>query len=233
MHNDALAWNNLMEAVNVPADSLKAQFLFTFTNISDKAFAITTVHPSCGCTTAQIPPLPWLIPPGSTGEIPINVNIAGKTGMVFKSVYIATERGSQTLQLRINIAPPVVRKLTEAERMQGVELAKVDRQAVFKGDCASCHSKNVQGKYSKDLYDSVCGVCHESPNRASMVPDLHSLKIPTNVDFWQTWISSGKPNTLMPAFAAAQGGPLNEVQVASLAAYLNSVIPSHVPPAPQ
>jgi mono/diheme cytochrome c family protein len=233
MHPGVMAWNNLIEAVDVPAESMKAQFLFSFTNISDKAFAITTVHPSCGCTTAKIPALPWVVQPGGTGEIPITVNIAGKNGMVFKTVFIATERGSQTLTLRINIAPPVVRKLTDAERMQGVDTAKVDRQAVFKGDCASCHAKNVQGKYSKDLYDSVCGICHDSPNRASMVPDLRALKVPTNNDFWRTWISLGKPGSLMPAFAASQGGPLNDVQIASLAAYLNSAIPSHVPPGPQ
>jgi hypothetical protein len=79
----------------------------------------------------------------------------------------------------------------------------------------------------------VCGICHDSPNRATMVPDLHKLTVPTNQDFWQTWITTGKAGTLMPAFAAAQGGPLNDVQIASLAAYLNAAIPSHVAPAPQ
>jgi hypothetical protein len=33
----------------------------------------------------------------------------------------------------------------------------------------------------------------------------------------------------MPAFATSQGGPLNDLQIASLAAYLNAIIP---PPAP-
>jgi hypothetical protein len=32
----------------------------------------------------------------------------------------------------------------------------------------------------------------------------------------------------MPAFATSLGGPLNDFQVASLADYLNSAIPSHV-----
>jgi mono/diheme cytochrome c family protein len=218
-----------MEVVDVPADQSKANFLFTFTNISDKPFAITTVHPSCGCTTAKIPPLPWVIPPGGFGEIPITVNIAAKSGIVFKSVNVATERGNQQLTLRINIVPPVLRQLTDAERIQGMQLAKVDRQAVFKGDCATCHAKNLEGKYSKELYDSVCGICHEAANRASMVPDLHKLNVPTNDDFWQTWIKFGKAGTFMPAFSSSQGGPLNDMQIASLAAYLNAVNPSHVP----
>jgi hypothetical protein len=34
----------------------------------------------------------------------------------------------------------------------------------------------------------------------------------------------------MPAFATSQGGPLSDMQIASLAAYLNVAFPSRVPP---
>jgi len=43
----------------------------------------------------------------------------------------------------------------------------------------------------------------------------------------------GKPGSLMPAFSSAEGGPLNDVQINSLAAYLNAAIPSKAPPPPQ
>jgi hypothetical protein len=33
----------------------------------------------------------------------------------------------------------------------------------------------------------------------------------------------------MPAFATSQGGPLNDLQIASLASYLNLAIPPHPP----
>jgi hypothetical protein len=59
-----------------------------------------------------------------------------------------------------------------------------------------------------------------------MVPDLHNIKTPTNVDFWQTWIAHGKAGSLMPAFSTADGGPLSDMQIASLAGYLNATIPS-------
>jgi hypothetical protein len=59
-----------------------------------------------------------------------------------------------------------------------------------------------------------------------MVPDLNNLKVPTNREFWRTWITYGKPGTLMPAFAGSQGGPLTDMQIASLAAYLNAAKPS-------
>ena len=232
LSSQVMAWNATSLAVDVAADQPKADFLFTFTNVSDKPFALTVVKPSCGCTTAHIPPVPWMIPAGSSGQIPLSVNIGGRTGMLFKTVNIVTERGHLQLLLRVNVLPPVVRTLSDAERAQGMQLAKIDRQAVFKGDCASCHAKDVQYKYGKELYDSVCGICHEAVHRASMVPNLHELKVPTNNDFWVTWIRFGKPGSFMPAFAANQGGPLNDMQIGNLASYLNAVLPSRVPPPP-
>ena len=89
-------------------------------------------------------------------------------------------------------------------------MSKADRQAVFHGECATCHVKPGQGKYGKLLYDADCAICHEGEHRATMVPDLHALKVPTNVEFWQTWISHGKPGSLMPAFSTADGGPLSD-----------------------
>jgi hypothetical protein len=62
-----------------------------------------------------------------------------------------------------------------------------------------------------------------------MVPDLHNLKVPTNGDFWRTWITHGKPGSLMPAFSTPQGGPLTDMQIASLAAFSTPRFPSHVP----
>ena len=174
-----------------------------------------------------------MIPRGTNGQIHLTVNVAGKIGTLFKSVNVSTDKGSKTLILRINMLPPVVRQMTDAERAAGVAAAKIDRQAVFRGDCATCHVKPGEGKYGQALYDAVCGICHEAQPRATMVPDLHNLKTSTNEQFWQTWIAHGKPGSFMPAFSTADGGPLNDMQIASLAAYLNSAIPSHVAPLPQ
>jgi hypothetical protein len=66
-----------------------------------------------------------------------------------------------------------------------------------------------------------------------MVPDLAKLTIPTNEEFWRTWITYGKPGSLMPSFAQSQGGPLDDIQIASLAQYLNVVHPSQAKPAGQ
>lgn len=195
------------------------------------AVTVLNVHPSCGCTTAELPPVPWILPPGTNSLIRVNVNLAGKSGIVFKTVSVSTDKGKTDLMLRINIQPPPPAKpMSEEERARGIAAAKIDRQAVFRGECASCHLKNVQGQYGQQLFANLCAVCHEANPRATMVPDLHQLKDPTSEEFWRAWITSGKAGTLMPAFATAQGGPLNDMQIASLAVYLNVTIPSHVPP---
>ena len=190
---------------------------------------ILSVHPSCGCTTAELPPTPWTIAPGTNGQIRLTVDLRGKSGTLFKTVNVSTDKGSKTLMLRINMLPRVIPKLTDEERARDVAAAKIDRQAVFRGDCAKCHSDNIQGKYGKPLYDSICGICHDAEQRAAVVPDLHNLKTPTNNEFWRTWIAHGKPGSLMPAFATSDGGPLTDIQIASLAAYLNVVIKPQVP----
>jgi mono/diheme cytochrome c family protein len=190
---------------------------------------ILDVHPSCGCTTAQLPPLPWIIPPGTNGQFGLTVNLAGRSGPQFKTVNIKTDKGFKQLILKINILPPVIPTQSEADRARALELAKADRQAVFCGDCIACHVKPGEGKYAKPLYDTVCAICHESKTRASMVPDLHNIKTPTNVDFWQTWIAHGKAGSLMPAFCTADGGPLSDMQIASLVQYLATAFPSQSP----
>jgi mono/diheme cytochrome c family protein len=224
-----LAWNSLTQETTVAADAGNAFFAFSFTNVSPGNVAILEVHPSCGCTTAQLPPLPWIIPTGTNGQFGLTVNLAGRTGTQVKTVNIKTDKGSKQLILKINILPPVAPSQSDADRTRALEMAKADRQAVFRGDCAACHVKPGEGKYGKPLYGVVCAICHESKTRASMVPDLHNIKTPTNVDFWQTWIAHGKADSLMPAFSTADGGPLSDMQIASLAGYLNATIPSQPP----
>ena len=226
-----LAWSSLLQATNAAADQEQAHFAFSFTNVSSGNVAVLSAHASCGCTQPELPPLPWIIPPGGKGEFSATVNIEGKQGTLFKSVTISTDKGSKDLYLRITMLPPVVPVLTDADRARGVEMAKADRQAVFKDDCATCHAKPATGKYGKVLYDAACAICHEGANRATMVPDLHSLKTPTNDEFWRTWIAHGKAGTLMPAFSTAEGGPLTDMQIATIAAYLNMIIPSQPIPA--
>jgi cytochrome c553 len=222
-----IAWDALLKSADATNEQQLVKFAFSFTNITTNVVAILSVHPSCGCTTAELPPVPWAVPAGSNGTINLTVNLQGKSGTLFKSVTVSTDKGRKDLMLRINILPPPpMPEMTEEQRAAGLAAAKLDRQAVFRGDCASCHLRKIEGKYGQPLYETLCAICHDAQHRATMVPDLHNLQVPTNDEFWRTWITYGKAGSLMPAFATSQGGPLNDLQIASLAAYLNAVNPS-------
>ena len=223
-----LIWDAMQKSVDATDGQDSVAFNFSFTNASPDTVAILSARGSCSCTTVKTPPTPWLIPAGSNGQFSAKMDIAGKFGTVFKSVIMVTDKGTKNLGLRVNILPPAPVSMTEEQKAAGIAAAKVDRQAVFKGDCASCHAKKVENLYGPQLYNAVCGICHEAENRATMVPDLGKLKVATSPDFWRTWITYGKAGTLMPAFATSQGGPLTDAQIASLAGFLNIWHPNTV-----
>lgn len=224
-----IAWNSLMQNTNIPASAEKARFLVSFTNLSSGNVAIMDVHPSCGCTTAELPSLPWIVAAGTSGNVPVTVDLTGKSGTLFKSVKVTTDKGFKELYFRITMEEPKVVAITDADKERFLAMAGKDRQSIFKGDCADCHVKKGEGKYGEALYFADCAICHDASPRATMVPDLHNLKVPTNADFWRQWISHGKPGTLMAAFSMAEGGPLSDLQIASLVAYLNNALPTKVP----
>ena len=223
-----VAWDSESKTTNVLFGLEFVRFSFAFTNISTTPLTVSNVHTSCGCTTAQLPALPWAIPVGTNDQIGVRVNLAGKSGTVTKTVTVDTDQGTKTLIVEIVIEPPTNAVMSNAIRIKNMELAQANRQAVLGGDCASCHIRSIQGKYGKELYDSVCGICHEATHRATMVPNLHTLNVPTDELFWRTWITYGRLGSLMPAFAQIGNGPLTDMQIESLAAYLNAFIPSHI-----
>jgi len=213
------------ESILKPGE-LMATYLFLLTNVSPAEVTISRVQPSCGCTTAQLPPMPWKIPAGGTGQIPVNMNVQGKSGLVIKTLSVFTDKGQKTLMLKTTILQPDPKLMTAADRDRNQLLAKTDRQVVFKGDCARCHVEPVIGKVGKDLYLTACGICHEAEHRATMVPDLHNLPNDSNADYWKLMITMGKEGTLMPAFAQAHGGPLSDPQIKTLVDYLVANFPA-------
>jgi mono/diheme cytochrome c family protein len=215
-----------------------APFTFNLTNIWTNEVVIHRVQASCGCTTASLPASPWRLAPGAGGPVHALMNLQAKMGLVTKElkffVSAGTNNYTQTVNIVVNIPPPpaLAGAPSEEERQAAMAKARLDAQAIFKGDCATCHTARGQNTSGEELYAADCGICHESSHRASVVPDLHALKQPTDFDYWKTFITSGKPRTLMPAFAQSQGGPLSEAQISSLATYLDHTISHHLSPSP-
>lgn len=246
-HHPDLVWDTDVKSVELNPGDQEVVYAFNFTNVRSSPITITNVHTSCGCTTAQLPALPWKIGAGEHGAIGVTVDTKGQVGKMVRTVTVETDNNTKQLTVTVitpdfpvsagksnnfNKAPSsqmVVKKVQTAastfppqdpDRGRSLQLARVDRQRIFQDDCSGCHVLAGEGKFGRELYGSICGVCHNSPRRAAIVPRLIFSKFPAKEGFWETWITFGKPDSLMPAFAKEEGGNLTRSQVNSLAKYL-------------
>lgn len=190
---------------------------FAYTNTSAESVSILGVDASCHCTTPKIPVLPWVIGPHASGNLDVVVEIPGKWGMLEKTIRLWSVDATNVLTVQVEIPEPDARQKNRIA-------AFVDRQAVFKGGCAECHSKPAEGLTGAALFKAACAICHEAEHRASMVPDL-STKPHGDSKYWAQWIRIGKPGTFMPGFAKPYTGPLSEPQIQSLIDYLQQRYP--------
>jgi len=241
-----VVWDSEFKAISALASEDKFQFTFYLTNISSGNVTLLNVRTSCGCTTAKLPSLPWVLPSGSNGQIDVIVKVAGSSGTFVRTVNIETDQGCKQLSVKITFPEvpvfvahgdiqnslPTSLKVTNqnvmpahCNRQNDLRIEKIDRQSVFKNECALCHSQPSDGKFGRDLYRSACGICHDDSSKGSIVPNLRAIQDPTSHASWQKLISLGKPGTLMPAFSKSLGGPLTEAQISSIAAYLTEAIP--------
>ncbi len=238
----ALAWDAEFKDYTTKPGDRYAPFTFWFTNVSLQDVVIRSARSSCFCTVATLPQQPWTIAPGRSGPIEVTLDLLGKGGTVSKAVTVDASSGRKTLVVQARVTPALEHdNMTAAssphsdvgERMNNRQTALADRQVVFKReDCASCHAEPAKGKTDgAGIYAAVCANCHDSPQRASMVPALQALRHGTSPDHWRKWITHGRAGSMMPAFARAEGGPLEDSQITALVDYLSRTIPSR-PQAP-
>jgi hypothetical protein len=63
-----------------------ARPIYNFTNLGTNGITILSARPSCGCTTVEMPPVPWSVAAHAGGQIKLNVNLSGKVGTLKRSV---------------------------------------------------------------------------------------------------------------------------------------------------
>lgn len=229
--NEPLFWESPSQFYTAKPGDITAKFTYKVVNVSSSEVVIDDVKPSCGCTTAQLPGKPWRIAPHETNKMEVLVDLRGKEGKLLKTIGVQSKTAPKTLTIMLDIPPEASTAHMSPEvamRLFGQQLGALDHQAVFKTDCVKCHMVPAFGKTGENLYHAACGICHEAKNRASMVPDLHALKTPIDDAYWINWVSHGKAGTLMPGFAATEGGPLDEAQITSLVNYLTKAFPRPV-----
>jgi cytochrome c5 len=217
----ALVWDAIEKRIEAKPEENEARFQFHVTNTSVDAVEIVQIEPSCGCTVAEMPATPWILAPGAKGSFSAVVDYRGKHGTFSKTLSVHSSGGSQTLTVVIRVP-----ETEESRRARNQQLALLDRQAVFRGECASCHVAPTVGKTGEELYRTACAICHDAGTRASMVPDLMVAREPRDAAYWEKWISEGKARTLMPGFAAKHGGPLTAEQITSLVEYAIARLPT-------
>ena len=216
-----LVWDALELSVVAKPGEKEAKFQFHVTNTSAQPVEIIHINASCGCTVAEMPNTPWILAAGARGSFSAVVDFQGKAGRLLKTLHVDSAAGGQMLTMMIDIP-----ETEESRRTRNQQLAFMDRQAVFRGECVSCHVAPTIGKTGAELYQAACGICHQASSRASMVPDLMVAREPRDAEFWRRWITEGKDRTLMPAFSRERGGPLTAEQIASLVEYVMREFPT-------
>jgi mono/diheme cytochrome c family protein len=218
---NSLLWDRVMKEYTATTNETEAKVSFNVTNVSTGEVIIRTLKPSCGCTVARMPQTPWRLAPGESGEIQVVTNLRAKRGTLNKVVLVDSTAGLKVLRFKIRIPDPPDGAAAAERRSRNQQAAQADRQSVLRGDCATCHTVPALGKTGAALYDAACEICHQTEQRASMVPDLNIVRRrPTGPGYWRTWINQGRAGTLMPAFAQSEGGPLTKEQVDSLVEFL-------------
>lgn len=247
----SLAWDATAKSHTLAAGETSARFTFIVTNLASAEVVVQRVTTSCGCTAAQLPAQPWRLAPGERGELKFTMDLRGRSGSIAKTGTVFTSAGLSILTMTATVpgglGPPAEQRIlpvpgqiasassaarpsrpapgailpATAERARNQSLALADHQAVFRGDCARCHAEPAKGKLGEELYTAACGICHDAEHRAQMVPELGASEQAGNPAYWRSWITFGKPGSLMPAFAEHYGGPLDREQIESLAAFLS------------
>lgn len=231
--SNMLVWDAVKKSINLPGMTNTVSLTFWVTNISQEEVTMLSTETSCDCTVADAAhEFPWKIAPGTGGPLYVRIHTIGQHGLIERYIAVRTSHGVQFLTAAMNIqlspAP-----FNVSVRQQDVMAAKADRQSVFEGHCAACHTWPTKEQTGEALFQSACAICHISDNRADFVPDLFALKHPNEPEYWRNVITHGKPNTLMPAFSKSERGILDTNQIESLVSYLVEKFPSKDSPPPK
>ncbi len=106
----SLVWEQTTADLHPVLSDKTAVAHFKYKNTSDKPIRITSVHPSCGCTTAAL--AKDLVGPNESGEITATFNIGQRSGVQNKTITVMTdEPASQATVLRLTATIPELLKV--------------------------------------------------------------------------------------------------------------------------
>ncbi len=94
----------------------KPAYTFGFTNVGDRPLTLTTVQPSCGCTSPSYSTEP--VGPGERGEVVVEYNSQGRPGDFHKSIAVQAD-GAEPAGVTLHISGTVVPKDLQNAIAQG------------------------------------------------------------------------------------------------------------------
>jgi Protein of unknown function (DUF1573) len=101
----ALVWETTEADLHPGLADKTAVAHFKYKNTGDKPVKITSVHPSCGCTTAAL--AKDVVGPNEAGEITATFNIGGRSGVQTKTISVLTdEEAGQPTILKLTATIP-------------------------------------------------------------------------------------------------------------------------------
>jgi hypothetical protein len=106
----ALAWESTAADLHPSLADKTAVAHFKYKNTGDKPIKITSVHASCGCTTAAL--AKDVVAPNESGEIVATFNIGDRSGVQKKTITVMTdETASQPTILNLTATIPQLLQL--------------------------------------------------------------------------------------------------------------------------
>lgn len=107
-----LSWDSRKVELTAQPEDTAARATFRFTNTGSTALRIVSVHPSCGCTTVDLPDRTYA--PGERGELVAVYQFEGAVGEQAKTIRVSTSEAPETSTiLTLRVAIPEVFKYSE------------------------------------------------------------------------------------------------------------------------
>ncbi|HKB56678.1 MAG TPA: DUF1573 domain-containing protein [Lacunisphaera sp.] len=88
----ALSWDSQKIQLTAKTGEKQASGVFHFTNAGSATITITSVVPSCGCTTAELARRTYA--PGETGEIKATITMGDMMGVQEKTITVTTDEAA-------------------------------------------------------------------------------------------------------------------------------------------
>lgn len=216
-----LVWDEMTKEITAAPSQTTNLFIFWVTNTATTNILIHRVSPECECTTVKLPKEPWLLTPNESAPLYVTINFANQSGQIRRGVEVSSSEGEQHLTIKVNVA------LTQdiALRQKRLDQARLNRQSIFKGECAACHLDKGKGRTGEELLAADCAICHDTPHQADGIPKLSEVNKITSKVYWKWYLENGGRETIMPSFSVEQGGPLTAQEIDAFADFLNKKFP--------